>query len=323
MDIRIATFNVENLFNRYAFLNQPWTNERYERFVMAVDVVTIASRAGDLVAEPTTVIQRNNTALVIEELAPDILAVQEVENIYSLRNFNNTYLSDYFDHIICIDGNDPRAIDVGLMIRKDKGLKIIGVRTHIDDPEAAEQRVFRESRPNFGYFVSNAIFSRDCLEVDVEANGTVLTLMVNHFKAQDGRRSSIDRRRRQAETVAAIAKTAIAEGRKPIVLGDLNIDTRQDDYDGSLDPLFDGTLDDSLATISDADRWTHFYAYRKSVSRLDYILTDPSLNARDPEIFRKGLSTKCKQYSGPRFPTIGPEHTEASDHCPSAVTVTV
>jgi endonuclease/exonuclease/phosphatase family metal-dependent hydrolase len=323
MDIRVGTFNVENLFNRYSFLNQPWNNERYERFVMAVDVVSIASRAGDLVAEPTTVIQRNNTALAIEELDLDILAVQEVENIYSLRNFNNSYLNDYFDHIICIDGNDPRAIDVGLMIRKDKGLSVLGIRTHIDDPEASAQRVFRESRPNFGYFVSNAVFSRDCLEVDVEANGTVITLMVNHFKAQDGKPSSIARRRLQAERVASIAMEAMAAGRKPIVLGDLNIDTRQSDYDRSLDPLFDGMLEDSLATLPEDNRWTHFYSYKKKVSRLDYILTDPSLNARDPLIFRKGLSTKCKQYGGERFATIGPEHTEASDHCPTAVTVTV
>lgn len=324
MDLRIGTFNVENLFNRYTFLNEAWTGERYERFVMAVDIASIASRSGDLVAEPTTVIQRNNTALAIEALELDILAVQEIENIYTLRNFNNQYLSDYFDHIVSIDGNDPRAIDVGLLARKGAGIRLRGIRSHIDDPEDAAKPVIRESRPGFGYFVSNALFSRDCLEVDLEVNGVVLSVMVNHFKAQDRKASSRRRRRRQAERVRALADEAIAEGRKPIILGDLNIDNQQDDYDGSLDALLVGSpLEDPFAALAPADRWTHFYASDKTVSRLDYILTDPSLNARDPFIFRQGLSTKCRQYRGPRFATIGPEHTEASDHCPCVVTVSV
>jgi hypothetical protein len=69
--------------------------------------------------------------------------------------------------------------------------------------------------------------------------------------------SSTARRRRLAERVAEIAQAAIAEGRKPIVLGDLNIDTRQGNYDGSLDPAFDGALEDPLSAVPEADRWTH------------------------------------------------------------------
>ena len=44
---------------------------------MALDVASIANRQGELVPEATTVIQRNNTAAAILEVAPDILAVQE------------------------------------------------------------------------------------------------------------------------------------------------------------------------------------------------------------------------------------------------------
>src|SRR5438552_17848164 len=118
MRLAITTFNVENLFNRYAALDEPWQDRRYETFVQAVGLVSIASRAGDLVQYATTEIQRNNTAHAILDAAPDILAVQEIENIYTLRIFNDTYLDNYFDRIISIDGNDPRGIDVGLMVRK-------------------------------------------------------------------------------------------------------------------------------------------------------------------------------------------------------------
>ena len=45
--------------------------------------------------------------------------------------------------------------------------------------------------------------------------------------------------------------------------------------------------------------------------------------ASPPVVTRNGLTTKCKQYTGPQFATIGPEHTEASDHCPLSVTFSV
>ena len=322
MQLKITTFNVENLFNRYAFLNQPWTNERYETFVAAVDVASIASRKGDLVPEATTHIQRNNTALAIEEVNPDILAVQEIENIYTLRNFNHDYLNDMFDQVISLDGNDPRGIDVGLLVKRNQKVQVQAFRTHIDDAEKGKT-IIRESRPGYGYVVHNAVFSRDCLEVDIDVNGTLLTLLINHFKAQDDKKTSIERRKEQARRVADLAKAAKNKGRKPIVMGDLNMDSQGPANDKSLEPLTKSFLKDTLKSVPANDHWTHYYAYEKSTSRLDYILTDPGLTVTGVDVFRKGLTTKCKQYTGPRFPTIGPENTEASDHCPTSVTINV
>jgi endonuclease/exonuclease/phosphatase family metal-dependent hydrolase len=337
MDIKIATFNVENLFNRYAFLDGPWSGTGYEKYVMAVDVASVASRQGDLVTAPTTTIQRNNTALAIEGIEPDILVVQEIENIYTLRNFNNEYLSDYFETIISLDGNDPRAIDVGILIKRDltDRIRVVGLRTHIDDRIDPNKPVLRDSRPNFGFVVDNAIFSRDCLEIDLQIGKATITVLANHFKAQDGSptgnaeqkqrwKKSGERRKRQAERVAELVDDARQAKKLPIVLGDLNIDSKQKNYDKSLDPLLDhNALADPLGESPQFKNqlWTHFYDSGKSVSRLDYILTDEKLEVTSVEVFRKGLSTKCKQYAGERFSTIGPSHTEASDHCPTAVTI--
>ncbi|MBM4381978.1 MAG: endonuclease/exonuclease/phosphatase family protein [Deltaproteobacteria bacterium] len=313
MQVRVGSFNLENLFNRYALLDEPWQNRDYDKVVAAYDIASIASRDGDLVSYELTQLQRNNTALAIEHARPDILVVQEVENLIALRTFNDKYLDDYFDRLVLVDGNDPRGIDVGLLIRAGFQAEIVGVRTHIDDNKNGKQGgVKRSANRAFGFTASNAIFSRDCLEVDVKVGGVVLTLLANHLKAQDGKASSVTRRLNQSKRVAALVDANIAAGRKPIVLGDLNIDSKAKQYDKSLDPL---VKHKKLADTDPAGDWTHYYASKKSVSRLDYILADKTLTAGPIEIVRDGLTTKCKQYTGNRFPTIGPEHTEASDHC--------
>lgn len=315
MTLTLTTFNVENLFNRYAALDSPWSGRSYEKFTQAVGLVSIASRAGDLVQYATTEIQRNNTAQAILDSKPDILAVQEIENIYTLRIFNDTYLDNYFDRIISIDGNDPRGIDVGLMVRKGAPVEIVAIRTHVDDAEKSGEAVRHGTRRDFGYLAAKAIFSRDCLEVDLAVGKKVVTLMVNHFKAQDGTKRSVERRTRQAQRVAGFVKAAVAAGRYPIVIGDLNVDPKTDKSLASLlkhpnlqDPFPDGT-------------WTHYYTSHKKISRLDYILPDKRLKVAGTTIIRNGLTTKASQYSGPRYPTIGQEHTEASDHCPTSVSL--
>ncbi|MCX7711461.1 MAG: endonuclease/exonuclease/phosphatase family protein [Clostridia bacterium] len=317
MNLKLTTFNLENLFNRYAFLDAPWDERHYENYVQAVGVVSIASREGDLVSYPTTEIQRNNTANAILETEPDILAVQEVENLHTLRIFNDSYLDNYFEKMILVDGNDPRGIDVGLLVRRGFACEILNIRTHIDDGVKR-----RGSRKGFGYLANGAVFSRDCLEVDIRAGKRILTIMVNHFKAQDRNKTSIDRRKAQAEAALNFVQKADKEGKLPIVLGDLNVDMKhpQTPGDDSLAPLLNSGL---LKDHFPEDTWTHYYVPEKKVSRLDYILTHKDLDVAGNEVFRKGLTTKCKQYQGERYPTIGQEHTEASDHCPTSVVMNI
>lgn len=63
---------------------------------------------------------------------PDIMAVCEVENITTLRLFNAKYLHDYFDRCVLMDGNDPRGIDVGLLLRKGLKAEIMSLRSNAD-----------------------------------------------------------------------------------------------------------------------------------------------------------------------------------------------
>lgn len=322
--LTITTFNCENLFNRYAFLDLPWDKKNYEKFIMASTVASVANRKGELVTYTTTQTQRTNTALAIKETQPDILVLNEIENLYTLRNFNNEFLGNYFDRMLSIDGNDPRGIDVGLLIRKGLHAEVLAARTHVDDPLPGKT-VTRQSVANFGYKVNGALFSRDCLEVDIRINGKVLTILANHLKAQDSKPAvSQARRRQQAEGVAALVTAAVNAGKLPIVLGDLNTDPTKTPGDKSLVPLLTHPLlQDPFAALPAADRWTHFYSSKKTVSRLDYILPHQGLNVVSRRVVRNGLSTKCTQYAGPRFPSVNAEHTEASDHCPTSITLKI
>jgi len=319
-NLRITTFNVENLFNRYAFLDLPWEQRHYEQFVEAIGVVSIASRQGDLVPYAITEIQRNNTALAILDAQPDILAVQEIENIYTLRNFNDSYLDNYCDRVLSIDGNDLRGIDIGLLINRERtDIEIVNIRTHVEDAEEGKT-VIRHAIPNKGYLVTGAIFSRDCLEVDLAVGGKTLTLLINHFKAQDGRKASDTRRTEQAQRVAELVTAAVQAKKIPIVLGDLNAPPKHK----SLEALIkDSPLQNPVDSLPKDQRWTHYYVPTKEVSQLDYVLPHKSVKVVSTEIVRKGLTTKCKQYTGPRYPTIGPQHTEASDHCPTTVVLEI
>ncbi|NUQ78312.1 MAG: hypothetical protein HUU21_32690 [Polyangiaceae bacterium] len=324
MELRLTTFNLENLFNRYLFADDP--TAPYEQQLIPVGVAGF-DRFGGINAATTTLIQRNNTALAILECAPDILAVMEVEDLRALRSFNDQYLDGYFDRMVMVEGNDGRGINVGLCIKRECEATITGIRTHADEltPKAKANgwhmdRYFDPETRTIK--AKNALFSRDCLEVDVDAGGAPLTFLVNHLKSQAGDKKESDAiRKMQAERVAELVGEAKAKGRLPIVMGDLNQDWTEPK--SALQPIRDlvdkSVLFDPLASIK--ENWTHFYMVFHEVSRLDYLLVDKSLEAaiQKTTILRKGLSRKCKQYTDERYPTIGYHDTEASDHCPITV----
>lgn len=322
--MRVAWFNVENLFTRYAFASPDAEGLAYDRQVIAVGVTAIDRGAGSEGEANIALagMQRDNTARVILDMMPDVLGVAEVENIEALRIFNQQYLSHYFDRIFLIGGNDGRGIDLGICVRKGFAAKVLGVRTHAHETLQPGQSVqwgvvADESGPS--YLARNALFSRDCLELDLEVNGRVITFMANHFKSQakGGRRDVLppdEWRLRQATRVAELVQEAMAAGKFPVVFGDLNVDDTHPQRGHSIAPVLNCGLIDAFANLSAQDRWTHFFMVGQEVSRLDYVLHSPGLTAVSREINRKGISLKCRHYAGDRYPTVGYAHNAASDH---------
>jgi Endonuclease/Exonuclease/phosphatase family len=324
MQMRVAWFNVENLFTRYAFATPNAEGLSYDRQVIAVGV-TALDRGADSEGEANIALagmQRDNTARVILDMQPDVLGVAEVENLEALRIFNQQYLSHYFDRLFLIEGNDGRGIDVGICIRKGFDAKVLGLRTHTHeslDPDRVVQWgvVSDENGPT--YLARNALFSRDCLELDVLINGKVVTFMANHFKSQakGSRRDALspdEWRLRQATRVSELAREALAAGKLPIVFGDLNVDDTNPQRGASIAPLMQSGLVDAFGDVPSNERWSHYFMIAQEVSRLDYVLHAPALQRTKREINRRGISLKCQQYNGERYPTVGYAHNAASDH---------
>lgn len=308
--IRIGTFNIENLFLRYRLLETEKAGFKSkpidpQKFLVEGGSILMLGISIDEYG-PIAKSARRLTAQAILENDPDVLAVQEVENMQALEIFNRTWLESAYPYFICIEGNDPRQIDIGLLSKYPIG----AVHTHRFERVGS---------------TSTRVFSRDCLEVDIHVpGGQRLTVLVNHFKSKIG--GGDEQRHRQATRVAEI----LAERFGPkldkghfIVAGDLN--------DGaaakSLEPLLQRDLVNIVDRLPKKERWTHYYKKGKSAEQLDYLLLSPSLakiqKQNLPHIERRGLGSDIDYYTGPRFDDRITGGDGASDHCPIYFDLTI
>jgi endonuclease/exonuclease/phosphatase family metal-dependent hydrolase len=246
-----------------------------------------------------------NTAAVIADMDPDILAVVEAEDRPALVRFNENVLKldqgedKGFGHVMLIDGNDERGIDVGLLAKD--GFPVVGMRSHVDDPGPGGEPVF----------------SRDCAEYGFDINGEKLLLLVNHFKSKGFGKASTSNARREAQAtrVAEIYKERMKEGWKNIVvLGDFN-DTPDS---GPLAPLLKKT---DLKDASQAKGWV--WGEREGTfgggkkEKIDYLLLSPALfgKVKTGGVNRKGLWHGDRtQNPWELLPTLTKPEMAASDH---------
>jgi endonuclease/exonuclease/phosphatase family metal-dependent hydrolase len=356
MKFRIATFNVENLFERPVAMNQPrWSLGQPAldamarlNILFAAKVYTPAARrrmlhllgkfglltgrpqnpflelrvirgrllhlprkgppsiaaAGradwlgwvELKKEPIRDEAIVNTARVIAEVNADVLVVVEVESRAGLERFNRDYvtplLPDPYEHVMVIEGNDPRGIDVGILSR----LPIDRMRSHVDDRTDAGARVF----------------SRDCAEYYVAlGRGAELVVLANHF-ASKGSDPLGERRRVQAEAVRAIYKQVRRTHELVVVAGDLN------DFPGggSLDPLL------GVRELKDAQALRCYsglpgtYCGGTAREKIDYLLMSSALRAgvREVGVCRKGWFAPGKWEAFENLDAESRERRSASDH---------
>jgi endonuclease/exonuclease/phosphatase family metal-dependent hydrolase len=313
-NITIATFNCENLFRRFKF-NSKLTPPQIEKklkdgFIIDKTVLTTVNQA-----------ERRLTADAIKATKADIVCLQEVENMDTLKNFLSQHMaSSGYKYRMLIDAKDPRLIDVALISK----LPFSTVKTH-----------------QFGE--EGKAFSRDCLEVNFEINGKPLTIFVNHFKSMfdrsnltpdEKRKKTAPKRVAQCEAVLKIIKQKFKNSPQKdnwLVVGDLN---DYPDATTSLKKLTDSPLMENIVQTRITDpneRWTHYWdtttiPIDDRYKQIDYIFLSKKLAdanpAAVPSIIRNGMITKATKYNGPRFTGVTNKQG-ASDHCPVAVTITI
>jgi hypothetical protein len=233
---------------------------------------------------------------------PDILAIQEAENLAVLQALAAHPDIEAEYEIILEDGPDIRGIDVALMFRTDKAILLEqyphqGCTDLIDglgpdgnlDMQAPENDLTCDLNGD-GLFEGNRLFSRPPLvvkfqicptgcahQVEITEEKYSLWLVANHMKSkmQDTfyNKYTLPRRILQAQFVANITKSI--KDREPnsniIVLGDLN------DFPDS-QPLLELANAGLLDLTTQIDKPERYSFIHHGVSQvLDYILYIPSL----------------------------------------------
>ncbi|MEE9387221.1 MAG: endonuclease/exonuclease/phosphatase family protein [Paracoccaceae bacterium] len=267
----------------------------------------------ELKSETVDEIAMTLTAKTIWDVDADILAVVEAESRPVLLEFQRV-MSDRlgrpkpYRHIMIIDGNDGRGIDVGLATKT--GFPIGVMRSHVDD-----------LKPD-GF----PIFSRDCPEYEVTTpQGTKIIVLPNHFKSKFGGNNPASQAKRlaQATATADYYNRLINEGvTNIIVLGDFN-DTPDSD---ELEPLLIGT---DLRDVSEHTNFVDFefnannghrgigtHGLGNDGSKIDYLLLSPALfqNVTTAGIFRKGAWPGSSPKRWDVYPEMTQKHHAASDH---------
>lgn len=256
----------------------------------------------ELAAETVNEVGFQITGRVIKDVDADIFGLVEAENRPALVQYNEDMLAKRYKHVMLVDGNDKRGIDVAILTRKD--FTIESIRSNVDLADA-----------------QGTIFSRDCPQYEVRTpGGTVIHVLVNHFKSQSG--GGGDKRKRQAQAVRGIAKKLVADGKHVVVLGDLNEGPRAGKTKAdNLAPLYDAQspLVDcwSLGAFDTGGRPGTYDACGLS-NRLDYIFLSESLAEKVSAggVYRKGLwgSRKSRPDKWETYPEMLEGAHQASDH---------
>lgn len=238
--IRVATYNIENLFDAH---DDPSLSDRYED----IDDTKPAH-------------ERRGVSDAIHQLDADVLAVQEIESLEALLEFRDEYLSDMgYQHVVSLDAGDERGIEQAVLSR----FPIIETQQWVRGDLGGTHPELYGTQANW-YAGQPIVFHRSPLMVTVEVpaaatDGTPyhLSLIVVHHKS--GQFSGYWREREVSGVMEIIEAFKQADPTKNIlVMGDFNATPADDSVktylNGGMRDLFAGRTGDEIVTHSSGRR---------------------------------------------------------------------
>jgi endonuclease/exonuclease/phosphatase family metal-dependent hydrolase len=238
-EIVVGAYNVLNLFDNY---DDPYRNDE------------------GTPAKPRQQLER--LAQSIRQLNADVLAVEEVESRDYLERFVNVFLADMgYEHVVLMEGNDMRGIDVGLLSRIPVGE--VRSNRHVRFPG-------KDGVPSR--------FQRDVLEATLEpAGGEPFAVWVVHLKSNSGGREEAEPiRLPEAQQIRNMLDAELAEdpNARIIVTGDFN-DTWNSHTMQIIAGSGEGALFSAGSEAKDAGLVTYNEGEFRSV--IDFLLCTPAM----------------------------------------------
>ena len=322
MSLRLATFNVENLMNRFDFTG--FRNELYQDRVLSLYQIRDEAEYRHLEAARAvahTDDTRQLTGLAIAATRADVICMQEVDNIEALRAFEYGYLykmvGSGYRGKYTTPGNDGRGIDVAVMMREEtrhgQPIEFVAMRSHAH-VTYEELGLHTPELEALGEAPHERIFRRDCLEIDLRVDGKPMTIYGVHFKSMgsprnglDGRAATMPIRMAEAAAVRRIIEERFgrdhAASKRWAICGDMN-DYREkvlvggDAHEGHVfTPVEEERSCVNVLTAGDfcenlverrpvLDRWTLYHTRgpaERHLCQLDYVLVSQGLARRNAQ----------------------------------------
>jgi endonuclease/exonuclease/phosphatase family metal-dependent hydrolase len=223
LQLKVGTFNLNNLFSRYNFTaeidavldDDTQVDAAVEYVFSDAEVYRLRTYQGRLVKAK----DKRATEAIRERILRmdlDVLAIQEVEDIDTLNEFCKVNLNDLYPHRVLVEGNDPRLIDVGVISKLPLG------------------RVISWQKARHAERMDEDVFGRDLIEVEIlkaDRSKVLFSVFNTHLKSHfvpfdqdpvEGKKNNDTRRRQQAEVMGEVFKRYVADKRRFVVMGDMN-----------------------------------------------------------------------------------------------------
>ncbi len=254
--IRVATYNVENLFDD---VDDPGLSGRQE---------DIDDRKPDA--------ELDAVAAAIRALDADVITLQEVESEAALHWFMDSRLSDMgYEHVVSIDAGDERGIEQAVLSR----FPIVETKNWVRRPLGGVHPAKYGNSENW-YAGEPIVFHRSPLMVVVEVPGQAwggeepfrLRLFAVHFKS--GRYSDYWRDKESEGLLSVMDEIREAEGElgPTVILGDFNATHDAPSVQALVSAGFHDLFADNRGPKA---RWTS----HESGRRIDTILANPAAHA--------------------------------------------